>query len=138
MGINIANLVVPSKEIEVEYPGIDGFKVKVSFQSRDELIKLKKKATTQKFRNRQLEEVVDDQLFLELYVKAVIKGWVGLKAKHLIKLMLVDLGDLDPESDVNYNEENALQLMKGSADFDSFITETISDIANFSKSSFQK
>lgn len=134
---NIASLAVPSKEVVVDYPGADGFSVKVAFQSRDELMKLRKKATTQKFKNRQLEEVVDDELFLELYVRAVIRGWTGLKAKHLNKLMLIDLGAADPESEVEYNEGNALALMKGSAEFDSFITDTISDISNFSKSSSQ-
>jgi hypothetical protein len=133
--VSIASLAVPSREVEVEFPGVDGFKVKVAFQSRDELMKLRKKATTQKFKNRQLVEEVDDQLFLELYVRAVIRGWTGLKVKHLTKLMLVDASVVDPEMDVKWNDDNALQLMKGSADFDSFITETISDISNFSKSS---
>lgn len=133
--VNIASLAVPSKEVEVDFPGIDGFKVKVAFQSRDELMKMRKKATTQKFKNRQLVEDVDDQLFLELYVKAVVKGWTGLKIKHLNKLMLVETAARKPEDEVVFNEENALALMKGSADFDSFITDTISDISNFSKSS---
>ena len=136
--VNIASLAVPSREVEVEFPGVDGFKVKVAFQSRDELMKLRKKATTQKFKNRQLEEVVDDQLFLELYVRAVIRGWTGLKARHLAKLMLVDISEVDPESDIQYSDSNALELMKGSSEFDGFITETISDISNFSKSSSQQ
>lgn len=134
MTINISKLAIPNKEIEVDYPGLDGFTVSVAFQSRDELMRLRKKSTTQKFKNRQLEEVVDNDLFLELYVKAVIKGWKGLTLKGLSKLMLVDLGDLDPNTPVEYTEQNALELMKGSSDFDSFITETISDISSFSKS----
>lgn len=134
MTINISKLAIPNKEIEVDYPGLDGFTVSVAFQSRDELMRLRKKSTTQKFKNRQLEEVVDNDLFLELYVKAVIKSWKGLTLKGLSKLMLVDLGDLDPNTPVEYTEQNALELMKGSSDFDSFITETISDISSFSKS----
>lgn len=134
MTINISKLAIPNKEIEVDYPGLDGFTVSVAFQSRDELMRLRKKSTTQKFKNRQLEEVVDNDLFLELYVKAVIKSWKGLTLKGLSKLMLVDLGDLDPNTSVEYTEQNALELMKGSSDFDSFITETISDISSFSKS----
>lgn len=134
---NIASLAVPSRELEVDYPGIDGFKVRVAFQSRDELMKMRKKATTQKFKNRQLEEVVDDQLFLQLYVRAVIKGWTGLKYKDLSRLMLVDISGIDAEAEIPYSPEDALELMKGSSEFDGFITETISDISNFSKSSSQ-
>jgi hypothetical protein len=133
--ISISSLAIPSKEVEVEFPGIDGFKVKVAFQSRDELMKIRKKSTTQKFKNRQLVEDVDDQLFLELYVRAIVRGWSGLKVKHLTKLMLVDVTDKDPEMEISFTETNALELMKGSSDFDSFITDTISDISNFSKSS---
>ena len=133
--VSIASLAVPSREVEVDFPGVDGFKVKVAFQSRDELMKLRRKATTQKFKNRQLVEEVDDQLFLELYCRAVIRGWSGLKFKHLTKLMLVDASKANPEDEMKFSDDNALALMKGSADFDSFITDTISDISNFSKSS---
>ena len=133
--VSIASLAVPSKEVEVDFPGIDGFKVKVAFQSRDELMKLRKKSTTQKFKNRQLVEEVDDQLFLELYVRAVVRGWTGLKLKHLTKLMLINALPEDYDKDIAFSESNALELMKGSSDFDSFITDTISDVSNFSKSS---
>ena len=133
--VNIASLAVPSKEVEVDFPGVDGFKVKVAFQSRDELMKLRKKATTSKFKNRQLVEEVDDELFLELYVRAVVRGWTGLKLKHLVKLMLINAPEADYDKDVAFSESNALALMKGSADFDGFITDTISDVSNFSKSS---
>jgi len=135
VAVNIASLAVPSKEVEVDFPGVDGFKVKVAFQSRDELMRFRKKATTSKFKNRQLVEEVDDELFLELYVKAVVRGWTGLKLKHLVKLMLVNVPDTDLEKEVVFSEANALALMKGSADFDGFITDTISDVSNFSKSS---
>ena len=60
--INITSLMVPSREVDVEYPGVDGFKVKVAFQSREELIKLRKKSTTTKFKNRKLEEDVDENV----------------------------------------------------------------------------
>ena len=133
--VNIASLAVPSKEVEVDFPGVDGFKVKVAFQSRDELMKLRKKSTTSKFKNRQLIEEVDDELFLELYVRAVVRGWTGLKLKHLVKLMLINAVESDLDKDVAFSEANALALMKGSADFDGFITDTISDVSNFSKSS---
>lgn len=131
--------MVPSQEVEVDYPGIDGFKVKVAFQSREELIKLRKKATTKKWKGRELTEDVDDQLFLSLYVKAVVKGWSGLKIKDLPRLLLVDTsGQVDKEAELEFTEDNALQLMKGSTDFDSFISDTVSDLTNFPQASSKK
>ncbi len=131
--------MVPSKEVEVDYPGIEGFKVKVAFQSREELIKLRKKATTKKWKGRELVEEVDDKVFLDLYVKAVVKGWTGLTLEALPRLLLVDLtGNTNLKEELAYNEDNALMLMKGSADFDSFISETVSDLANFPTSSSTK
>lgn len=140
MGISLSSLMVPSQEVEVDYPGVEGFKVKVAFQSREELIKLRKKATTKKWKGRELTEEVDDQLFLSLYVKAVVKGWSGLKLKDLPRLVLVDLGPTPPSdtAELEFTEENALQLMKGSADFDSFISDTVSDLANFPQASSKK
>lgn len=137
--VSLATLMVPSQEVEVDYPGIDGFKVKVAFQSREELIKLRKKATTKKWKGRELTEEIDSDLFLELYVKAVIKGWKGLKLKDLSKLVLVDLSDqTDLEAELPYTEADALQLMKGSTDFDSFISDTVSDLSNFPQANSKK
>lgn len=139
MGISLSTLMVPSQEVEVDYPGIDGFKVKVAFQSREELIKLRKKATTKKWKGRELTEEVDDKVFLELYVKAVVKGWSGLKLKDLSRLLLVDLSNqVNQDAELEYTEENALQLMKGSTDFDSFISDTVSDLTNFPQASTKK
>jgi len=136
--ISIQSLMVPSREAEVDFPGVEGFKVKIAFQSREELIKLRKKATTTKFKNRKLEEDVDEELFLSLYTKAVVKGWSGLTVKGLSRLMLVDTGKAAPDAAVEFNEENALALMKGCSEFDSFVSDTVSDIANFPQSSSVK
>jgi hypothetical protein len=127
-------MLVPSKEITVEYPGMPGFEINVSFLSRETLQTIRKKATKTTFKNRQPVEELNDDLFLELYVKGSIKGWHGLKLKYLEQLAPVDVSDQDPESELEYTEENALYLMKSSTNFDSFISEQVTDLGNFSKS----
>jgi hypothetical protein len=127
-------MLVPSKEITVEYPGMPGFEVQVSFLSRETLQNIRKKATKTTFKNRQPVEELNDDLFLELYVKGCIKGWSGLKLKYLEQLSPIDLGSEDPEAELDYSEENALYLMKSSTNFDSFISEKVTDLGNFSKS----
>ena len=127
-------MLVPSKEVTVEYPGMPGFEIQVSFLSRETLQTIRKKATKTTFKNRQPVEELNDDLFLELYVRGSIKGWTGLKFKYLEQLAPVDLVDQDLEQELEYSEENALYLMKSSTNFDSFISEKVTDLGNFSKS----
>jgi hypothetical protein len=111
-----------------------GFSVDVCFLSRETLQNIRKKSTKTTFKNRQPLEELNDELFLELYVKASIKGWTGLKLSYLEQLAPVDLSDEDGEQTLEYTEENALYLMKASPNFDAFISEQVTDLGNFSKS----
>jgi hypothetical protein len=132
--LSLKTLLVPSKSLEVEYPGMPDFKVQVSFLSRETLQTIRKKATKTSFKNRQPVEELNDDLFLDLYVKASLKGWSGLKLKYLEQLAPVDLTGQDPDAELEYSEENALYLMKNSSNFDSFISEQVTDLGNFSTS----
>ena len=131
--LSLKTLLVPSKAIEVEFPGMPGFLVNIAFLSRETLINIRKKATKTTFKNRQPIEELDDELFLQLYVDNAVKGWNGLKIKYLEQLAPVDVSSLDPEDFLVYTQENALYLMKNSNNFDSFISEQVSDLGNFSK-----
>jgi hypothetical protein len=126
-------MLVPSKEITVEYPGMPGFEVDLSFLSRDTLQTIRKKATKTTFKNRQPQEELNDDLFLELYVKSSIRGWRGLKLSYLEQLAPVKIEGADADELLEYTEENALYLMKSSVNFDSFISEQVTDLGNFTK-----
>lgn len=132
--LSLKTLLVPSKSLEVEYPGMPDFKVQISFLSRETLQNIRKKATKTSFKNRQPVEELNDELFLELYVKSAVKGWSGLKLKYLEQLAPVDLTGQDLDAELEYSEENALYLMKNSSNFDSFISEQVTDLGNFSTS----
>lgn len=134
MSLSLKTLLVPSKSVEVEYPGMPEFKIQVAFLSRETLQQIRKKATKTTFKNRQPVEELDDELFLSLYVQSCIKGWSGLKLKYLEQLAPVDLSGQDPEALLEYSEENALALMKNSTNFDAFISEQVTDLGNFSNS----
>jgi hypothetical protein len=131
--LSLKNMLVPSKEITVEYPGMPGFEVDLSFLSRDTLQTIRKKATKTTFKNRQPVEELNDDLFLELYVKSSIRGWRGLKLSYLEQLAPVKIEGADSEELLEYTEENALYLMKSSVNFDSFISEQVTDLGNFTK-----
>jgi len=136
--ISLKTLLVPSKSIEVEYPGFPGFKVDVSFLSRETLVGIRKKATKTTFKNRVTSEELNDDLFLQLYVQASVKGWKGLKLSFVEQLAPVDLTGMNPDEFLEFSEENALMLMKNSSNFDAFISETVTDLGNFQKSSESK
>ena len=121
--VSLKTLLVPSKEVDVEYPGFPGFVISVSFLSRETLQTIRKKSTKTTFKNRQPVEELNDDLFLELYVKGSIKGWKGLKMSYLEQLSPVDLTGSNPDDELEYNEENALYLMKSSTNFDAYISE---------------
>jgi hypothetical protein len=133
--LNLKNLLVPSKATEVEYPGFAGFVVNVVFLSRETLVSIRKKSTKTVFKNRQPTEELDDKLFLSLYVGACIKGWSGLKLTYLNQLAPVDLTGQDMEAELPYDADNALFLMQASANFDAFISETVTELSNFTKTS---
>lgn len=136
--LSLKSLLVPSKSIEVEYPGFPGFKIDVSFLSRETLVGIRKKATKTTFKNRMSSEEVNDDLFLQLYVQASIKGWSGLKLSYLEQLAPVDLTGQNLDDELAFTEENALFLMKSSTNFDAFVSETVTDLGNFQKTSEKK
>jgi hypothetical protein len=136
--VSLKSLLVPTKSVETEFPGMEGFKLQLSFLSREELTKIRKKATKIEYKNRQPVETLNDELFLQLYVDACIKGWDGLKFSYLEKLAPVDISGQKPEDVIGYSRDNALMLMKASADFDSFISETVTELGNFQKPSGAK
>ena len=136
--LSLKSLLVPSKSVEVDYPGLNGFKVNVVFLSRETLVSIRKKATKTTYKNRQPVEELDDKLFLQLYVNACIKGWSGFKLSYLEQLAPVDLTGQDPEAELEYSQDNALFLMQNSANFDAFISDTVTDLANFTKASTSK
>jgi len=136
--LSLKSLLVPSKSIEMDFPGFNGFKVNLSFLSRETLVSIRKKATKITFKNRQPTEELNDDLFLELYVQATIKGWSGFKLAYLEQLAPVDLTKQDLESELEFSEENALFLMKSSSNFDSWVSEQVTDLGNFQKSSANK
>ena len=131
--ISLASLMTPSKTVTIEFSGYTGMTIDLCYLAREELLKLRKKCVTTKFnkKTRQPEEVLDEEKFLTEYVKSVIKGWSGLKYRYLEELLLVDVADLDPDDELPYTQDNAELLMKNSNEFDTWVTETVGDLENF-------
>ena len=127
--------MTPSKTVSVDYPSKPGFSIDLTYLAREELLKLRNKCVSQKLnrKTRAFEETLDEDKFLTEYCKAVIKGWTGLKYSYLEELLLVDISKLNPEDELPWTQENAETLMKNAADFDTWLTETVGALENFTK-----
>ena len=133
--VSLASLMTPSKTVEIDFPGYTGFSVDLCYLAREELIKLRKRCINTKWNKKthQPEEDLDEDKFLAEYSKAIIKGWKGLKYRYLEELLLVDISSLDPEDELPYTLENAELLMKNANNFDTWVTETLGDLENFTQ-----
>ena len=131
--VSLASLMTPSKTVTIDFPGYKGMTVALCYLAREELVKLRKKCITTKFNKKthQPEEQLDEERFLLEYCRAVIKGWKGLKYKYLEELLLVDISALNPEDELPYTQENSELLMRNATGFDTWVTETVSDLENF-------
>lgn len=136
--VSLKSLLVPSKTVSTEYPGLPGFVIDISFLSRESLSQLRQKCTKTVFKGNRQSESFDSDLFLKLYSEATILGWKGLKYSYLAQLAPVDLTGLQDDDEIGFSEDNALYLLKASSSFDNYISEFVSDLGNFSKSSSQK
>jgi hypothetical protein len=130
----ISNLIAKETVIDVEFPDIDGFVVKLVYLGRDDLLKIRNSSLGYKFnkRTRQREEEVDNEKFIEEYARKAIKGWSGLKVKDLPKLLPVDISQMNPKDEISYTEEDALDLLRSSTIFDQFVTDALNDYEKFS------
>lgn len=133
--MKLQDLMVDTKSVWIAYPGCSGFEVEVANLSRKELIALRKRCVTTKFdrKTRQPEEVLDEEKFIVEFTKATIKDWRGLKLKHLENLLLVDLDGNDPETELEYSQDQAEVLVQNSTEFDTWINEVVFDLDNFRK-----
>ena len=131
--VSLASLMTPSKTVTLDFPGYKDLQVDLCYLGRDELLNLRKKCVSTKFNKKthQPEEALNEEKFLTEYCRAVIKGWTGFKYSYLEELLLVDISNLDPDDVLPFTQDNAETLMKNSNGFDTWVSETGSDLENF-------
>ncbi len=136
--MELKNLISTNKVIKVNHPYLEGFVLDVAYVSREKTRKMIERATTMEFNKKthKPEESLDNDLFLKLQVKELIKGWKGLKLNYLPELIPVDFSSTEytDTEELDYSEQNALDLMKNSTELDNWLSTIVSDIKNFNKS----
>jgi len=131
--MELKKLMIDTKSVWIDFPGLPGFEIQVANLSRKELTSLRKKCTGQKFdrKTRQVMESLDEEKFITEFTKAVVKGWKGLSLEHLETLLLIDMGEKDPKEELEYSVENAETLVSSSTEFDTWLNEVVFDLDNF-------
>lgn len=125
--------MVDTKSAWISYPGIADWEIEIANLSRPELIRLRKSCMYTKM-DRKLRtpvEELDEDKFISEFTKATIKNWKGLRVKHLEELLLVDISKEDPEKEIPYSEDDAKDLVRNSAEFDTWLNEAVFDLDNF-------
>jgi len=131
--MDLKKLMVDTKAVWVDFPGLEGFSVEIANLSRKELNGLRKRCTTTKFdrKTRQAVEDLDEDKFIIEFASAVIKNWKGLTLEHLETILLVDIDGEDSSKELEYTEENAETLVSSSTEFDTWLNEVAFDLDNF-------
>jgi hypothetical protein len=131
--MDLKKLMVDTKAVWIDFPGLKGFEVEIANLSRKELTGLRKKCTTTKFdrKTRQAVEELDEEKFVSEFSRSVIKNWKGLTLTHLETLLLVDIDGQDPKKELEFTEDNAETLVSSSTEFDTWLNEVVFDLDNF-------
>jgi hypothetical protein len=131
--MDLKKLMVDTKAVWVDFPGLSGFSVEVANLSRKELNGLRKRCTTQKFdrKTRQVNENLDEDKFVVEFSLSTVKNWKGLTLDHLSSLLLIDTDGQDLTKELEYSIENAETLVSSSTEFDTWLNEVVFDLDNF-------
>jgi len=131
--MDLKKLMVDTKAVWVDFPGLSGFSVEVANLSRKELNGLRKRCTGQKFdrKTRAVVETLDEDKFVVEFTLSTVKGWKGLTLEHLSSLLLIDTTGQDLTKELDYSIENAETLVSSSTEFDTWLNEVVFDLDNF-------
>lgn len=130
--LNLKDLVIDTKEVEVAFPAFEGFKVKVKYVSRAASKKLLEDSEVKEFKQGMIVDTRrDEDKFASAFSSHCITGWSGLTLDIVSRLMLIDLQGQDPDTIVEYSKDNAFMLMKNSVAFSRFIDDTVFDLDTF-------
>ena len=131
--MDLKKLMVDTKAVWVDFPGLPGFSVEVANLSRKELNGLRKRCTGQKFdrKTRAVVETLDEDKFVTEFSLGTVKNWKGLTLDHLSSLLLIDTDNQDLSKELEYTADNAETLVSSSTEFDTWLNEVVFDLDNF-------
>lgn len=133
MSLNIKNIALPTKSVEVACPLANGFKVTIGYISNELTRKLLKDAQVTKYdeTNGLNYSEVDMELFAELFCEKAILGWSGLTIEGLSNLILIDTTGLELGQEVPFSKENAHELYRNCNSFSKWVSTQAKSLTLF-------
>jgi len=130
----LKNYLEKRLEAWVEFPGIEGFEVKLAFLPREELTRIKNKATTYKIKAgfRDKEEEFNSELFVKEFTRACILDWRGLTVGGVSQIApVVYTTEEEKNEEVPYTQEDAVALINSSIIFDNWLNGAAFELETF-------
>lgn len=131
--INIANVVLRSKDTEFTFPGIADLKVTIRYNTAERLTELRKECVRtiiDPVHSVPVEDLDMDK-WNSIFSAHTIVGWSGLTWGILAELMLIDESQVKSDDIIEYSTENAAAILAGSKTFDAWVSNCLKDISNF-------
>ena len=130
----ITNLIKKETVAVLEYPNIEGFKVKLRYLGKRELKEIYNDciSTIIDPKTRTSVERLNKEKFANIMAERVVLDWEGLTIKGLNKLVPVELTEItDMNEVISSSFDNKKELLENSSDFDGWVTETTRELSNF-------
>ena len=134
---NLGAMILSEKQATFDFPGYEGLRFTLAYQSKEEIQALLKKCTSSVFKRGSTfpVEETDNELFTKLFSEKVLKGWEGLKFSYLVDFVPLDESQVeDMEDTLGYSSENAAFLLKNSTLLDNWVGDKLADVGNFKSS----
>ncbi len=131
--------MIKAKKIEdvksVWFEWDDDLKFEIKYLTKKDYSNLRKKATKIIFKRiGEKKEIIDDERFGKLYIKAAIRNWQKLKYKHLIEICEPLTIEESPEKEIEFSEENLDFIAENyNQEFLTFIIEAVKNVLRVEK-----
>lgn len=128
--MELSKLIIPSKPMEFEYPGVEGLTFTISHLSRKKITDMRKahtKLVKSKVTTSFIDEL-DEDAFMKEYTSAVLSGWKGLDTDNVQNFIVIEPCET---ADIEYTVDNAYQLMINSQELEQWVADKLVDIENF-------
>lgn len=132
--MKLSDIVVDTKSVWVDFEGVPGFSVEVNYIPRTEMTRLIRDSQKSELnrKTRQIEVKLDEDKFIRKLVERAINNWKGLTPKIVDEYFVpVQYTKETANTNVPFDLDSAVTLIKESSAFDDWLNEKISDLDSF-------
>lgn len=124
------------RTMEFSCPLIKGFFVSLTYANRFVLQEIREGSKEYRFDRRTKERVeeLNEEKLIEYYAIKLINDWRGLTARKLKDILPgLEVNEEDLDTNIAYNKEIAISILKNSLDFSSWVDSIATDSKYFTE-----